>query len=341
MAKKFFNDRVHNTKRTIINLVIIGVCIIGVIVCFIITSNFQGENHNTPEATLSIKREVTIEINDQIKTEIFFSKIENTNIDNIEVLYPENFNLSKPGMYTITLVIDSKDYYTNLYVVDTTKPDLEVKELTIREDGSYNANDFIKNCIDNSNDKCNISFYEDGVDEEGKPIDYSKYKNPGTYAIKISAKDSSGNQIVKETKLTIGNKQNTNENKPVIVNCKYGNSVYDKNNYLVAIDITTNGCAVSLDLYKDASMTTEINKLMNTESTRIKKDVDKLNINGTLALNRKVTAVINTTGDGIVGYELRMTVTMSKKDKTETIVDYKVDANGERAFITNPYKLTK
>ena len=56
MAKKFFYNRVYNTKRTIINLVIIGVCVIGVIICFIVTSNFQGENHNSPESSLSIKK---------------------------------------------------------------------------------------------------------------------------------------------------------------------------------------------------------------------------------------------------------------------------------------------
>jgi len=107
----------------------------------------------------------------------------------------------------------------------------------------------------------------------------------------------------------------------------------------VAIDVTTNKCAVSLDLYKNASMTAEINKLMETESISIRKDVDALNLSGTLALNRKVTAVINSTGDGIVGYQLQMTVTSTKNNKTETVVDYKVDSDGKRVFSTNPYKL--
>lgn len=341
MAKKFFYNRVYNTKRTIINLVIIGICIIGVIVCFIITSNFQGENHNTPEGSLSIKREVTVEVNDTVKTEMFFSKVENTNLEKVKVVYPDNYNVSKPGKYEIILTIDGKDYNTTLNIVDTTKPVLTLKELTIKSNESYNVDDFVENCTDNSNENCIISFYTEGIDEDGKQINYSQYKKDGTYSIKISAKDNNGNQTVKETKLTIGNKNTTNENKPTIINCKYGNSIYDTNNYLVAIDITTSGCAISLDLYKDAGMTTEINKLMNTESTRIKKDVDALNLNGTLALNRKVTAVINTTGDGIVGYELRMTVTMTNNNKSETVVDYKVDNNGQRVFITNPYKLEK
>ena len=43
--------------------------------------------------------------------------------------------------------------------------------------------------MDNSNNDCSLTFYSEGVDEEGKPIDYSKYTNEGTYSIKISAKD--------------------------------------------------------------------------------------------------------------------------------------------------------
>ena len=70
MAKKFFYNRVYNTKRTIINIIIIGVCIIGVIVCFIITSNFQGKS-NKPKGELSIKKEVTVEINEDFSKEIF------------------------------------------------------------------------------------------------------------------------------------------------------------------------------------------------------------------------------------------------------------------------------
>ena len=93
MAKKFFYNKVYNTRRTIINIVIIGICIIGIIVCFIITSNFQGEDHTTPEKTLNIKNEVTIEINQTYSKEIFFSKIEN--VDLLLALDEKNVELIK------------------------------------------------------------------------------------------------------------------------------------------------------------------------------------------------------------------------------------------------------
>ena len=336
MAKKFFYNRVYNTKRTIINLVIIGVCIIGVIICFIITSNFQGENHNTPEGALSIKQETTIEVNEKYTNEIFFSKIENVDISNIDIEYPDNFNVSTPGEYQVKITINEKNYDSKLIVVDTTKPTLTVKNVTIEQNKTYSAKDFVDKCEDNSNVACKIEFYS-GVDEDGKKVDYSSFKKEGTYAIKIAASDESGNQVVEETKLTIGKKPS--EPEVPTINCKYGNNKYDTNNHLVAIDVTSNGCAVSLDLYKDESMTTEINKLMDSETIKIKKDVEALKLEGTLALNRKVTAVVNTSGDGIVGYELRMTVTISKNDKSEVVADYRVNNKGKRSYITNPYKL--
>lgn len=342
MAKKFFYNRVYNTKRTIINLIIIGVCVIGVIICFVVTSNFQGENKNTPEGTLSLKKEVTIEVNEKYTNEIFFAKIENMDLDDIEVTYPEDFDTANIGEYEVTININNKNYTSTLKIVDTTKPELTIKEATITSGKSYSVKSFVDKCTDNSGKDCNIEFYQDGIDEDGNKIDYSKYNETGTYAIKVAATDESGNQTVEETKLNIVKTQDTTPEPEVekpTTSCKYGNSEYDTTNYLIAVDITNNKCALSLDLYKDTSTTKEINKLMETETTKIKKDVDALNLTGTLALNRKVTAVVNTSGDGIVGYELKMTVTLTNNGKSTIVAEYKVNSKGKRVFITNPHKL--
>ena len=343
MAKKFFYNRVYNTKRTIINIVIIGVCIIGIIVCFILTSNFQGENKKTPEGELSIKNEATVEVNEEYTNDIFFSKIENVDLSKIKIDYEEDYDIAKVGKYDVKITVDGKSYDSSINVVDTTKPELALKEYTIASGNKYSANDFVDTCKDNSNEKCNIAFYTEGVDEEGKSITYDAYSKAGTYAVKISATDSTGNQTVGETKLTITAKNTTTkppvQEEPKPVNCKYGNGDYDSENYLLAINITTNNCAVSLDLYKNATTTKEINQLMETETTRIKKDVEKLNLTGTLALNRKISAIVNKTGDGIVGYELKMTVTITNNGDSSVITEYKVDKDGKRVFIQNPHNL--
>ena len=347
MAKKFFYNKVYNTKRTIINAIIIGVCIIGIIVCFIVTSNFQGESHQQSSGEVSIKNEVTVETNEEFTKEIFFSKIDsNVNLDDIDLTFGLDYDITKVGSYTATLTINGEKYPVTLNVVDTLKPELSLKDLNVEEGKKYVAQDFVESCADNSKKECTISFYKDAMDEEGHAINYSNYTKPGKYEIKISATDESGNQIVKDATLIIGKVEVTpsepeKEDPPVTTTCKYGNNVYDTNKYLIAIDITNNKCAVSLDLYKDGTTTKEINKLMETETTRIKKDVEALNLTGTLALNRKVTAVINTTGNGIVGYELKMTVTITNKNKSDKIVEYKVNKNGKRVFITNPHNLSK
>ncbi len=349
MAKKFFYNKVHNTKKTIINIVIIGVCIIGVIICFIVTANFQGESQNEQGGELSIKNDVTIEVNEKFTNEIFFSKIENVNLNNIKVTYPNDYDVSNIGKYKVTLNINGKDYTSNLNVVDTIKPELALKELTIEENGIYSSNAFVKSCTDNSEKDCDIEFYKEGMDEEGNTIDYSKYKDAGTYPIKIVARDAAGNEAIEETNLIITKKNTTpteppqepepEVDEPEPTTCKYGNGEYDTDNYLVAINITSNNCAVSLDLYKDATMLNSTNKLMESETTRIKKDIEALNLNGTLALSRVVIAVVNKSGNGIVGYELKMTVTITNNGKTETAAEYKVNNKGKRVFTQNPYNL--
>lgn len=338
MAKKFFYNRVYNTKRTIINITIIVVCIIGIIACFVITSNFQNNNPDGPSGYLSVKTDVTIEVNQKFTNEIFFSKVENFDINDVKVDYPDNFDISKTGTYRINIEINKENYKSNLIIVDTQKPILLAKNISIDEGKTYTAKDFVEKCTDNSNKDCLISFYKDGIDQDGNKVDYSNYTNPGTYAIKIAASDETGNQDVKEIQLVI-NKKNTVVTPPTI-DCKYGNNLYDKSQYLIAIDITTNNCAVSLDLYKDSSMTEKTTKLLDTETTRIKKDVDNLNIAGEkFMVNRKINAIGNITGNGIVGYEIQINVTVLKNGKTDKITEYKLDSNGKRVFISNPYNL--
>lgn len=337
MAKKFFHNRVYNTKRNIINAIIIGVCIIGVIICFIVVSSFEGEDHRQENGNISIKNETTIEINEAFTKDIFFSKVENVDLEKIEIKYFED--ITKIGRYEVIIVINDKDYTSILNVVDTKIPELTLKDVTIDKGKTYTPYDFVENCSDNSNSDCKISYY-DGQDEDGNVIDYSKYTEPGNYEIKISALDDAGNQTFKIAKLTIKSSNSTgNTPPPKPVSCKYGNGTYDTNSYLLAVNVTTNNCAVSLDLYNDAAMTAKINKIMDTETTKIKKDVEALKLTGTLALNRKITAVTNTSGNGIVGYEIKMIVTINNKDKIENVVEYKVNSEGKRIFISNPYKL--
>lgn len=340
MAKnRFFYNRVYNVKRNIINAIIIGVCIIGVIICFILISNFQKRKEpERPESILNIKSEVTVEVNDSISKDMFFSKIENINLDEIEISYPVENITSKIGKYDIIIKINDKNYNSTLLVVDTQKPELTLKDVIIKKGEKYNSSDFVTSCYDNSNNECIISFYRDAIDENGSKIDYSSIKDSGVHNIKISAMDESGNEVVKDATLTINN-TTLKPVTPVIETCKYGNSEYDTSEYVLAVSTVANNCAISLDLYNDSTMTEKINKLMETETIRIKKDIDTLNLNGRFALNRQITAVFNNKGDGLVGYQLAISVNMSNNNETRNIVSYKINLDGKRVFSNNPYNL--
>ena len=346
MAKKFFYNKVYNTKKNIINAIIIGGCAIGVIICFIVVSNFNGEDFSQKSGNVSIKNEVTIEINEEFTKEIFFSKIENVNLDDITINYALDFDASKVGSYDATIIIDDKNYTSTINVIDTTKPELVLKDHKIEKNKSYKAMDFVTSCTDNSNKECKISFYNDGIDQDGTNMNYSSYTEEGIYPIKIVAEDDSGNKTIKEVTLTIGspNTQSGNNdggnNETTPTTCKYGNNYYDTNTYILTADVTTNKCAVSLDLYNDENITTEINKITENETKRIQKDIEKLNLTGKFSLNRKIAAVINNTANGIVGFQLQMTVILSEGDESNVIADYKVDSNGKRIFINNPYNLS-
>jgi ABC-type Na+ efflux pump permease subunit len=344
MAKKFFYDRVYNSRRTITNIIIISVCVIGIIICFIVVSNFQGKDTRKKEKVVNIKNEVTVEVNESYNNDIFFSKLDNIDVDDIKVEYEESFNIGEPGTYSVTITIGEETYDSNITVVDTKKPVLTVQDVTITEGNKYSITDFVTSCTDNSEKDCVIS-YGESLDEDGNKVDFSSYSNPETYTIKISAKDPSGNEAVEDAKLVINAKKTVTPKKeePVVKPkvCKYGNDEYDTDKYLMASKITSTGCALSLNLYKDTSTSESINKMMETETTRIKKDVDDLNLKGTFALSRKITAIVNNSGSGIVGFELSMVVTITNDNKTSTVADYKINSKGERVFTENPYDLVK
>lgn len=347
MAKKYFYNKVYNTRKTIINFTIIGVCIIGIIICFIVVTKFQNNNANNKKGNINYKEVVTVEINEEFNKDIFFSKIENVNLNDVDIQYPADYDISKPGSYKVTILVNNEKYDSTLMVVDTQKPQLKLQEVTIEQNKGYSPKDFVVECSDNSKEECIIDFYNGAIDEEGEEINYSNYSKVGIYSIKISAKDSSGNQEIQETKLTI-KKTSTSVVEPETITCKYGNNVYDTKSYLLAFDVTSNKCAISLDKYKDPEI---LKTVINTEQKRIQKDVEALNINKIIkdlnlttpvmfAINQSFLAIPNISGDGIVGFEVTMIIRITDNNgKTYPLTEYKLNSAGKRVFISNPYNL--
>lgn len=114
-------------------------------------------------------------------------------------------DLSKVGKYDVVIEGDVL-YRTKLNVVDTTAPEVETKIITIYENGSYEAKDFISSYKDNSkNDTYTVTFKEEST---------SHITTAGTYEIPLEVCDV--NKVCTEAVATLKvNKKSTpNNSKP-------------------------------------------------------------------------------------------------------------------------------
>ncbi|MDE6285309.1 MAG: hypothetical protein K2M17_06140, partial [Bacilli bacterium] len=323
MAKKFFNQKIPNTQKTVTQIIIVVVCIIGIIVCFCFASYFNNKPHN--EAVISLRDSVAIEVNSPLPDKTtFFSELANVEEDKIEISY-EKVNNSKVGEYEVTIKLYNKKYKSKLLVVDSISPVLTLKDVTINAGETYKAEDFIESCTDNSKEDCKVEFYTLAIDQEGNKIDYSNYQATGNYKIQIVASDTSNNTSVVDTTLTIG------EGTPINPVCQYGNNEYDTA-YILAVDITENGCAINEELHQDETVTAAVRAIMESETEKLKKEFSKLNGSGTITLNRNISAVRNKAGTGIVGYSLLMELAITKNGNTELAESYYLDLSGKRIF---------
>lgn len=334
MARKFFNQKVNNTRKTIIQILIISGSILGIIICFVMVNIFSNNNNNN--AKITMRDSVAIEINTNYPDKtVFFEELENVKEDNIKISYADA-DISKIGEYPVAIKINNKTYKSILKVVDTEAPTLKLKDLTIKKGDKYTAKDFIESCTDNSKEDCKIDFYNLATDQDGNTINYDNYINEGIYTIQISASDKSENTIIESTTLTIGE---GNNNITTPTTCKYGNNNYDKQKHVLASDVTENGCALDLNLYKNEKIMAPVKNLMEQETKKLKNEFSKLNVQGNITLNRYTEAILNTEGNGIVGFSLHMELIVTNNGKEEVAESYYVKTDGTRVYSINKYYL--
>ncbi len=331
LARKFFNQKVQNTKKTVMQICIIAACIIGVLVCFLLAYYFN--NKPKKEAIINLRDSVAIEINSQLPDKTtFFTQLENVKESDIQISY-EKVNTKNIGEYPVSIRLYGKKYESKVIVLDSIAPDLDLKELKIEEGDSYTPQDFVNYCNDNSMQECSLEFYTLATDQDGNKIDYSKYKEVGSYKIEIIATDEANNSTIKETTLTIGN----GEQKPPV--CKYGSNEYDKDKYLLAVDVTENGCAIDAELYNDDIIYERVSTILDNDTNRLKNEFKKQNGSGNLILNQYPNAIRNKEGKGIVGYTIHMEVSLEKNGEKEVIESYDLDINGKRIYTINKFNL--
>ncbi len=124
-----------------------------------------------------LKKQMVVNIEQDVK------KISDADIKNVDIY--------TPGEYEVVIKYEEEDYKSIITVVDTTPPVLELKDVRVFEDQILSTKDFIKKVSDNSKK------YETNCLTD---LNTSKH---GTYTVSIEAKDSSGNNVVQEAKLTV------------------------------------------------------------------------------------------------------------------------------------------
>lgn len=339
MAGKFFNQKVKGSiNNSMKAYIIVGGVILTIFIVVILIVSISGKK-DVPDPIIEVRSAVSVEINDDLpdKTD-FFSELQNVKEDDIDVDY-SGVDLSKLGSYNIKITIYDKEYKSTLNVIDITAPEFTVKDVSIAKGQGYDAEDFVEECKDNSNEECTIEFYDKGLDQDGEEIDYGSYLAEGTYEIQIVASDSSGNvsQPQKAT-LTIG------DGSTVIdpTTCKYGTTEYDSNTYILGSNVTSNGCALDLNLYQDENTTKSAYDLAAADTEKLQKEISEAKVDKDIkkTLNRLVTPVLNKTGNGLVGYTILMELKFIYTDGSEEVVEkYYLDTEGNRVYSINKYNL--
>ena len=333
---KFFNQKVKkgkksntsSTSKTVI-FVVIGVII--VIFAGVLLTVYAKNNHK--DVSVKLREKIAIEINNKdVNQDLFFEKLENVKEKDIKINY-DKVVFDKVGTYDVTITIYNRKYYSKIEIVDTESPVLETKSHKINVGESYKASDFVESCKDNSDKDCIIEFYDGALNQNGEKVDYRNFTKEGHYDLEIVASDEAGNKTSpQKATLTIG-KNDTY--KPIT--CNYGNGEYDETN-IIAVNVTNSGCAIDLNLYDNEEVLAPVNKIKDSEKEKLKKEFSKINLGvKNIYINTDITTVLNTAGKGVVGYTLKVTVSIKNNNKEEVIEEYYVNLNGGREYIINKY----
>ena len=326
--KKFFNKKVKNNKKIKKSVIISSLIIILLVLIIIPTAIHFNHKNKLKNAIIKVRDKISVEINSDYPDKIlFFKELKGIDSKDIKISY-KNADIKKIGKYDVKIKIFYKEFNSTLYVIDSIVPELEVKDIRIKVGDKYKATDFVKKCKDNSKEDCKIKFYNT-TNEDGKLVNYGNYTKEGKYSVKIIAEDSSNNRTIKQANLFIGKKENTNNK------CKFGNSEYDNKKYFMAVDLSNNSCAIDAKLCNESKIIKQINNIMNQESNKLKKEIEKLNIPNNYSITRKPDIIANKEGTGVVGYSIYIELSLKGKVK----VSYYLLENGNRHYIVNEYKL--
>lgn len=331
---KFFNQKVQKSKAGFTPNMVVGAVIGILVIIFFGVLISVSKNNKTPKnVTVTLRNDVAVEINNtEVDKTLFFEEITNVKESDIKVDYSK-VDFKKVGTYDVVITIYNKEYTTTLQVVDTEAPVLTLKDLYLTSGSTYKAQDFVESCTDNSKNECVVEFYGSSLDQDGQKIDYSKYTEDGSYTVQIIASDESGNKTTPmSATLNLGNGANLEKT------CRYGNNEYDSENKIMAIDVTDNGCGLDLNLYQNEEILAPANQIIDDEIEKIKKEFAKIKLTvKNINFTSDIGTILNKTGRGVVGYSIRITISIDNNGTNEVIEDYYLKVDGSREYLVNKY----
>lgn len=233
-------------------------------------------SESTLEATKSINKEnivkdsLQIEINSQVpKPTDYFedSPKENLNINYYQNEKEVEVKTDKVATYDV-VISGNINYRSKLEIVDTTPPEVELKTITIYENNTYLANDFVSSYQDNSGD---LSYTVYFINAE-----QANLTKTGTYEITLKVCDVNNVCTEKNTVLKINTKSKNDskkeEQKPTKVESpsKTENKVVDK--------ITKNVTIKSKDIKYGVKEVTTAKITYNVYSDGTQKEIDRQDI---------------------------------------------------------------
>ncbi len=329
MARRFFMEKVPRNNNSLLHVIIVIACVIGVIICFVVISHLLNNSHKN--AVYELRDVTVVPLNSKLDDKtIFFKELQHVKEKDI-IVDDSKVDYSQIGTYDVKISLYKSSYDVLLEVADFESPELAVKDINVEKGYDYQASDFVSKCTDNSNKECLYKFYELTTDQDGNPVDYSTYKEDGEYTVLIVAYDETGNETAPaKATLVIGTPSETGE-----ILCKYGKNDYDTEKYVLATYITQNDCALDLNLYNDEKTQIPATQIMENETEKLKKEFESLHINSPVTLNRIAQAVINNDGTGIVGYTVHMELIIDDK----VVESYYVNLEGHRVYSVNEYNL--
>lgn len=183
----------------IVLLLIIG----GVSIWLFSRKDKKVDNNTSLEEKLVVKDKVEMNSGSTFDKTLFF--YQEVNLDEYEFSFEridkegdlvfKDDIIYSIGNYKVTIKYGEEEYISNLEVIDKTAPELEVTDLNVSSDEEVTVNSFVKSCTDNSEEECILSI----LDSDKKKVDKVSSDDSKYY---IRAKDSNGNESLKEVSLT-------------------------------------------------------------------------------------------------------------------------------------------